>query len=134
MSSDSIIIKLFYPNQTRNKFEKFPRKKIKNSQFSNFFKIFLDSSIIMTDAQHHKYINRTLNNALVLSKQRSYFFKKKLRKNQQQKKNFFSLIGPIFDVVSKKVIYTTVINIYRPKNGLKVVSVYTLSPPLARYM
>ena len=61
MSSNSIIIKLFNSNQTENKFLK--NTRIQNftifENFQFFFKFFLDTLTIMTDAQHHKNIKRT---------------------------------------------------------------------------
>ena len=69
MPSDSIIIKLFYPNQTRYKFEKKKMEKYQNftilENFQFFFKIFLDSLTIRTEAQHCKNVKKMLNFALV---------------------------------------------------------------------
>ena len=45
------------------------------------------------------------------------------------KKNFFWPSRPIFYVVSKKVIFTTVTNIQYPENNLKVPSVSVLQQP-----
>ena len=51
-----------------------------------------------------------------------------LKKAAKKAAKNFSLLRPIFYVVSKKVIFTTVGNLDWPKNAFEVFSVYTMKP------